>query len=147
MEFIEHNNHASLISFYSKRGIEELTDYPNAPILSYKVVDGDKLVGAATCSKVDGVYILEAIAIEEKYTGKGVGSALLNVVLQKLKEMGAKDIVINAKDTRFFVKNGFNIADRNDVPITAYSYCLNCGEYGKTCFPKIMKYKIEKDNL
>ena len=76
MEFIEHNNHASLISFYSKRGIEELTDYPNVPILSYKVVDGDKLVGAATCSKVDGVYILEAIAIEEKYTGKGVGSTL-----------------------------------------------------------------------
>lgn len=144
MEFVECNNHEDLISFYSKRGIEELTDYPNPPIFSYIVIDGKNLVGAATCSKAEDFYILEAIAIAENYTGRGIGSILLNHVFDQLRNIGAKDVIINAKDTRFFEKNGFQVYDKSNVPTTAYSYCANCEDYGKICFPKIMKCEIKR---
>ena len=98
MKIIEYKDHEKLIPFYSKRGIEELTDYPNPPVFSYVATDGDKFVGAATCSKKDEFYILEAIAVAEEYTSKGIGSELLGVVLNRLKELGAKDVILNAKD-------------------------------------------------
>ena len=47
-------------------------------------------------------------------------------------------IHINAKNTAFFEKNGFVLADRNAVPKSAYSYCADCEDYGIKCFPKIM---------
>ncbi|MBR4351081.1 MAG: GNAT family N-acetyltransferase [Bacilli bacterium] len=134
-EFVDHN---SLIPFYSKRGIEELDSYPNKPIFSYIVVDNEKLIGAATCSAVDGFYILEAIAIEEGYTGKNIGSLLIKRVFERLQLMGAKSVIINAKNSAFFEKNGFVLSDRSAVPKSAYSYCADCEDYGIKCFPKIM---------
>ena len=142
MEIIEYKDHEKLIPFYSKRGIEELTDYPNPPVFSYVVTDGGNFIGAATCSKKDEFYILEAIAVAEDYTSKGIGSQLLGVVLGRLKELGAKDVILNAKDTRVFEKNGFVVSDRKNVPETAYNYCVGCEDYGVKCFPKIMKYSI-----
>ena len=123
MEIIEYKDHEKLIPFYSKRGIEELTDYPNPPVFSYVVTDGGNFIGAATCSKKDEFYIL-------------------GVVLGRLKELGAKDVILNAKDTRVFEKNGFVVSDRKNVPETAYNYCVGCEDYGVKCFPKIMKYSI-----
>lgn len=138
MEIVELADHNILIPFYSRRGIEELDSYPNEPILSYIVVDNNKLIGAATCSAAGGFYILEAIAIEEGYTGKNIGSLLIKRVFERLQSMGAKSVVINAKNTAFFEKNGFVLSDRNSVPKSAYSYCADCEDFGIKCFPKIM---------
>lgn len=138
MEIVEFTDHNILIPFYSRRGIEELDSYPNEPIFSYIVVDNNKLIGAATCSSAEDFYILEAIAIEESYTGKNIGSLLIKRVFERLKSLGAKSVVINAKNTAFFEKNGFVLSDRNAVPKSVYSYCADCEDYGIKCFPKIM---------
>lgn len=97
MNIIEYFDHNKLIPFYSERGIEELTDYPNKPIFSYVIKEAEKLIGAATCSKADGIYILEAIAISEEYTGKKIGSKLLQQVFERLRQIGAEYVIINAK--------------------------------------------------
>lgn len=144
MDIIVYNEHEKLIPFYSKRGIEELTDYPNPPIFSYVVMDEENLVGAATCSKKDEFYILEAIAVAENYAGKGIGSELLSVVFNRLRELGAKDVILNAKDVRFFKNNGFAVTDRSNVPESAYSYCAGCEDFGVKCFPQVMKCEIKK---
>ena len=148
MEIVEYSEHEKLIPFYSKRGIEELTEYPNEPIFSYVVNDGEKMIGAATCSSTNGFYILEAIAIEEGYTGKKIGSQLLKKVFERLQSIEAESVIINAKNTAFFEKNGFVLSDRSAVPESAYSYCAGCEDYGINCFPNIMisdlKNKMEK---
>ena len=142
MEIIDYNNHNALIPFYSRRGIEELIDYPNQPIKSYVVKENNNIIGAATCSNINEYYILEAIAIDEDYINQGLGTMLLDYVIDYLRFIGAKEVIINAKNTKFFEKNGFLLSDRSCVPVSAYSYCKDCEDYGKTCFPSIMKRKI-----
>ncbi len=144
MNIIEYFDHNKLIPFYSERGIEELTDYPNKPIFSYVIKEAEKLIGAATCSKADGIYILEAIAISEEYTGKKIGSKLLQQVFERLRQIGAEYVIINAKNTAFFEKNGFEVVDRSVAPPSEYQYCNGCEDYNVTCFPKIMRYTIKK---
>ena len=106
------------------------------------------MICAATCSSTNGFYILEAIAIEEGYTGKKIGSQLLKKVFERLQSIGAESVIINAKNTAFFEKNGFVLSDRSAVPESAYSYCAGCEDYGINCFPNIMisdlKNKMEK---
>lgn len=145
MEIIEFSDHEALISFYTKRGIAELDSYPNEPIFSYVVKESDKMIGAATCSLVDGFYILEAIAIEEGYTGKKIGSLLTKQVFARLQSMGAKSVILNAKNTAFFEGHGFVAVDRETVPESAYSYCVGCEDYGVSCNPQVMKCDLGKE--
>ena len=52
----EYDKHDELLTFYRKRGIEELDDYPAPPIFSYIVVIDEKnIIGAATCSLNEGI--------------------------------------------------------------------------------------------
>ena len=147
MKILENYDHESLIPFYTKRGIEELTNFPNPPVFSYIIKNRDELIGAVTCSKADDTYILEAIAICETHTGKKIGSKLLKQVIKKLKSIKARRVVINAKNTSFFEKNGFILIDKNKAPVSSYKYCENCRDYGVKCFPKIMEYRIEDEKI
>lgn len=144
MKIVDYKEHDRLIPFYSSRGIEELKEYPTKPIFSYVMMNKGEIIGASTCSLNEGVYILEAIAISEKWGGKKLGSQLLHKTIQRAKELGAKYIIINSKNTYFFEKKGFEIVDRSYAPLSEYEYCDNCECYGKTCFPKIMKYDIRR---
>lgn len=142
MNIIEYNDHDKLISFYLKRGIEELNEYPNKPVFSYIIRDDDELIAAATCSKVDDNFVLEAIAVKEEYVNNGIGTTLLKKVLERIKEEGAETVVANTKNIKFFEKNGFEVIDKSEVSSKVYSYCLDCELFQKTCNPTIMKRKV-----
>lgn len=134
-------NHNKLIPFYSLRGIEIADKFENEPVFSYVIKEHNKIIAAVTCSKVDSVYIIEAIAVNKKSERKGLGTHLLKYVLKKLELVGAKEIILNAKNTAFFEKNGFIVINRHDVPVDAYAYCFECPNFEVNCFPKIMKFQ------
>ncbi len=140
MNIIEYKNHNSLISFYLSRGIEISEGFENPPIFSYIALDDDILVAAITCSKVDDTFIIEAIAVSERYERQKIGTKILNFAINKLDSMNAKNIILNAKNPVLFEKNGFVIINRDEVPIDVYSYCFECPNYKVSCFPQIMKY-------
>lgn len=144
MNIIEYKDHNSLIPFYLSRGLEISEEFENSPIFSYIVEEDNNLIAAVTCSVVNRTYIIEAIAVSEMYEGQHIGTELLNFVISKLKKMNVDSIILNAKNTILFEKNGFVIIDREDAPIDAYSYCFECPDYQVKCFPKIMKYSGKK---
>jgi N-acetylglutamate synthase-like GNAT family acetyltransferase len=136
-----YEKHDELIPFYSARGIEIADSFENAPFLSYVIKEDNELIAAVTCSEVSNVYIIEAIAVNEKQERRGVGTRLLKYVLKELQQRNqSQKIILNAKNTAFFQKNGFVVVTNSeDVPSKANDYCRNCDCYGITCFPKIMK--------
>lgn len=137
-EFVNHNE---LIPFYSSRGIEINDSFENNPICSFVIEKNNVIIAAITCSKIDDTYIIEAIAVDEKYERQKIGTKLTRYLIEFIKNMNGEEIILNAKDTVFFEKNDFIVIDRNEVPFDAYSYCFECPDYQKKCFPKIMKYK------
>ena len=51
------------------------------------------------------------MAVEEKWQGKGIGKMILSYLEEKVKEKGAKNIILNARDIaiKFYEKNGYQI--------------------------------------
>lgn len=144
MNIIECIEHDKLIPFYIRRGIELIDKFENEPFLSYVIEDNENIVAAITCSKVDNTYVIEAIAVDEKYERNYIGTKLLNFMIEKLNFREEKNIILNAKKTIFFEKSGFVVIGRDEVPVDAYSYCFECLDYNVNCFPKIMKFVGKK---
>lgn len=139
MNIIECIEHDKLLPFYIRRGIELIDKFENDPFLSYVIEDNKQIIAAITCSKIDNAYVIEAIAVDEKYERNYIGTKLLNFMIDKLILLG-DNIILNAKNPVFFEKNSFVIVSRDEVPVDAYSYCFECSDYNVNCFPKIMKF-------
>lgn len=144
MNIVECKDHNSLIPFYVSRGIEISDEFENTPIFSYVTSENGNLIAAVTCSEVDGTFIIEAIAVSEEYERRHIGTELLNFAVNKLREMNANNIILNAKNPALFEKNGFVVIRKEDVPVDSYSYCFECPDYQVNCFPQIMKYVRKK---
>ena len=134
-------NNEPLIPFFLERGIEGIENgFENEPIISFKIEENGELIAASTCSKVDDVYIVEAVAVRKDLERRGIGSRILRHTIYQLMEMGAKNILVNSKIPRFFSKNGFIRTCPKDIPKDVYSYCFDCESYQKDCFPVIMNF-------
>ena len=144
MNITKFMNHNELIPFYSERGIEISDSFENDPDFSFIIEDNKNIIAAITCSKIDNTYIIEAIAVDEKYERQRIGTKLIQHLIKFIESIGGKEIILNAKNTLFFEKNDFKIIDKIEVPVDAYSYCFECLEYQKNCFPKIMRYKSKE---
>ncbi len=51
------------------------------------------------------------MAVEKEWQGKGIGKMILLYLEEKVKEKGAKNIILNARDIaiKFYEKNGYQI--------------------------------------
>ncbi len=144
MNIVEYKEHNNLIPFYISRGIELTDKFENQPVLSYVVLKDGEQIAAITCSEINSTFIIEAIAVSKQYERQHIGTALLNFTITKLEEMGADNIILNAKNPILFAKNGFEIISKDEVPVDSYSYCFECSDYQVNCFPKIMQYGKKK---
>lgn len=72
--------------------------------------DGDRAVATARVIKLsEGVYKPGRIAVLKEYRGKNIGAELLTLIIEKAKEMGAKELHIGAQTyaVGFYEKFGF----------------------------------------
>ena len=69
------------------------------------------------------------MAVEDEWQGKGLGSKILLYLEEKIKERGAKSIILNARDlaVKFYKKHGYKIVKE-----------------GKKLFDVIPHYKMSK---
>ena len=134
----KYDNYKDLIPFYISRGLEFEDDFENKLVFSLIMKDDASMIGAATYSKMDEDYIVEAIAISEDEIQKGYGKQLLAKVLEEIKLLNGENIYLVAKEPIFFKKNGFEEIDQNKAP--DFSCCFACPDYKVSCFPIVMKY-------
>ncbi|MDR0462106.1 MAG: GNAT family N-acetyltransferase [Christensenellaceae bacterium] len=144
MTIKETKYHSNLLNFYISRGLEFggdgcVCEYFGTPFYSV-IAESDKgeFLGAGTVTKINDDFILDAVAVDEKQVGKGIGTALLNALLDKTRKLKAKKIYIVSKTPDFFAKYGFKEIDKNASP--NMSCCIECPDFGRTCFPKPMVY-------
>lgn len=124
-----------LIEFYLSNGLEfsDSKKYFGTEVKSYAILENDKLVGAISVSKYKDKNFIEAIAVDKKYRNKGNGKKLLDKVLSLLDS----PIYTISKNNKFYLNNGFKYTDEDIID----NNCKKCNKYGKTCFPKTMKYE------
>ena len=137
-----YNTHSDLIGFYKENGLEFDGDfnYISSPQFSYVIQDKEEIIGAITCSKIDNNFIIEAVAVNEKYRKSGLGKKLVIKAINKTKQLDGKIIYLNSKEPLFFEKLGFKYEQEK---VNFFENCLNCPEYNITCFPRAMKYQFK----
>lgn len=74
------------------------------------LTDNEKAIATARLLKLsEGVFKPGRIAVLKKYRGKNIGAELLTLIIEKAKEMGAKELHIGAQTyaVGFYEKFGF----------------------------------------
>lgn len=87
------------------------------------LIDEDKVVGTVALKKIDeNTAELKALYIDSAYRGQGLGTHLMEVILEEAKRLGFKVIVLDSmkryKDAcKLYERFGFKDCDRyNDNP-------------------------------
>ena len=87
------------------------------------LIDEDKVVGTVALKRIDeNTAELKALYIDSAYRGQGLGTHLMEVILEEAKRLGFKVIVLDSmkqyKDARkLYERFGFKDCDRyNDNP-------------------------------
>jgi len=135
METEEIRNHSELTDFYKLNGLEiedgrELTQNAYKSLVIY---EKDRLIGAATVSKRNGIFVLDYIAVDREYRRSGVGKMLFERVTDKLDT-----VYLTAKQSEFYLSLGLKFDDEMSFLLDD---CALCARLNKTCFPKIMKFE------
>lgn len=96
---------------------DTLNKFHNNDNILFIVEDGGLIIGSLTLHlqykliRNGGIAgLVEEVVIRESYRGKGIGSLLMEVVINKAKSLGCYKIILSCFPERvaFYERNGFN---------------------------------------
>lgn len=133
-----------LVPLFIKSGLEihEEDPVPEGLVTCFEMLNEEtgELVGASGLVHYKGIYIVRCIAVDEKYRGYGYGRALVEIVIEEAKKLGAKEAWLTGKIPRFYEKFGFEVVDRSVAP--RISNCQECKQFHNGCESEIMRIKF-----
>lgn len=95
--------------------VSQLAETVNYPSYAFFVaLVGNKAVGYVVCNNIDGDHYIEKLAVIKSMRQKGVGSALLNAVLNHANDKKANFVTLEVRESNIsaimlYEKFGFNI--------------------------------------
>ncbi len=141
IRIIETGNYAELIPLFRASGLEiHIEDgKPQDMLTCWRAEDQNgNLLGGVSLEQRKGLYVIGDIAVEKDLRGRDIGSLLLQTAMERLRQMGAKQVYLVAKAPKFFEKAGFTYQTEEEAP-EIFS-CKSCEQRGKTCFPEFMSW-------
>ncbi len=132
--------------FFMMNGLEFSEEHPvdTERIKCWEADDGQgEIAGAVVLALRQGKYIIDGIAVSEKYRGSGLGGELLDMALDGVRELGGEEVYLVARAPGFFRGKGFGTAGREQAP--DFFECLTCPQRGVSCFPEIMRADLRED--
>ena len=142
MDIFEIKNHNSLKKFYEQNCLEVSDDLKSDDGAIFSIgtnIDGT-VVAAATLSHRKGNFILDYIAVAPQHRKMGFGSEILETIIKKSENLGAKNVYITARRPEFFRKHGF--IDGSPKNLDMNEGCIGCPQYNTTCVSVPMVLKL-----
>ncbi|MWC27531.1 N-acetyltransferase [Paenibacillus sp. MMS18-CY102] len=99
-----------------------------------------RLIGTFVVAEVEGVIVgcgslcqlgkdlveIRSLGITDGYKGFGIGSKLVDKLIEQAREQNLTKVMALTYEDRFFVKNGFNVVDKEIFPEKVWTDCVNC---------------------
>ncbi len=118
---ISHNAQFDKMLFRSKVYI-----YDNLQMFSVAEVDGN-VVGCCALQVIwSDLAELKSLAVDEKFQGKKIGKALVEIAVEQAKVIGVQKVFALTLVPKFFEKQGFAIVDKKTLPMKVWSDCAKC---------------------
>lgn len=98
------------------------------------------LLGGVCLAKREGEYVIDGIAVNPKFRGSGIGTALIETACNEVRKLGGNRVFLITKEPWPFKKAGFDTVRREDAP--DHFECYRCPQYRKKCFPEVMLIEL-----
>ncbi len=72
---------------------------------------------------------VRSLAVDKEFKGQKIGSLLTQQVIQEAKEFHITDLFTLTYRPGFFQRFGFEVTDKNLLPIKVWSDCISCVNY------------------
>ncbi|MBN2182829.1 MAG: N-acetyltransferase [Sedimentisphaerales bacterium] len=139
----------ALISCYAEEDrmlFRSLADiYENLQSFAVAEID-DKVVG---CCALEIIWAdlaeIKSLAISESHKGKGIGRMLVAFALEQAERLGVPRVFALTLEPQFFVKSGFDIVEKDALPMKVWSDCARCPKQ-QNCDETAVLRKISVDS-
>lgn len=93
----------------------------------YVYVDEQGL-GGCVALHIDMLDLAEvrSLVVRENLRGQGVGGKLLQATLDEADGLDIARVYALTREERFFLKNGFRIVDKAELPYKVFKDCMRC---------------------
>ncbi|WP_054874118.1 N-acetyltransferase [Oxobacter pfennigii] len=84
---------------------------------------------------------LRTLAVKENLLSKGIGSKIVDFILEEAKELGIPKVFTLTYQPGFFEKHGFNVIQKESMPHKVWTDCINCPKFpncNEVCLEKII---------
>jgi amino-acid N-acetyltransferase len=72
---------------------------------------------------------VRALAVEERYQGKGIGRRLVELLLREAAELDCPEVFTLTYQLEFFQRLGFTQVSKEDMPHKVWKECINCVKF------------------
>ena len=69
---------------------------------------------------------IKSLAISKEHQHKGIGKKIVNEAMVKASEIGVLKVFALTLEPNFFVKAGFDIVEKDTLPMKVWSDCARC---------------------
>ena len=129
------NSINTLINFYAEqdrmlfRSMAEI--YENLQSFTVAEFDGE----IACCCSLQIIWSdlaeIKSLAIAEKQKGEGVGRAMVKSAIEQASQLGISRVFALTLEEGFFVKLGFHLINKDELPMKVWSDCARCSKQQK----------------
>jgi amino-acid N-acetyltransferase len=86
--------------------------------------------GVVGCCALQVIWLdlaeIKSLAVDQENTQKGIGSALVAAAVEQATKLGAAKVFALTLYPDFFVKQGFEVIQKDKLPMKVWSDCAKC---------------------
>lgn len=113
-------------------------------VRAYGYFVNDEMAGTIAVKRVGDVFSAEWLSVRSDLRGKGIGKDLVRTVAEHARGAGARRLWALARAPDFFLRIGFTLSSPEESPGPTFASCARCGQYNRSCFPKIVVLDLEE---
>ncbi|MEF2964751.1 N-acetyltransferase [Paenibacillus sp. M1] len=91
-------------------------------------MDGMIVGCGSLCKLGEELVEIRSLGIAEGHKGKGLGSMLVDQLVQEAKQRGLPKVMALTYEVSFFLKNGFSVVQKEIFPEKVWTDCVNCAK-------------------
>jgi amino-acid N-acetyltransferase len=103
--------------------------------------EAGKLIGCGSLFRLGADLVeIRSLGMAEGYKGKGLGTMIVNALIEEARALRVPKIMALTYAVDFFVKNGFQVVEKEIFPEKVWTDCVHCSK--QHCCDEIAVVKV-----
>ncbi|MEC0306159.1 N-acetyltransferase [Paenibacillus lautus] len=88
--------------------------------------EGNVIGCGSLCQLGNDLVEIRSLGISDGYKGQGIGSMLVDTLLEEAKRRELPKVMALTYEVSFFIKNGFAVVEKEIFPEKVWTDCIHC---------------------